>query len=74
MQRNSGSTAHHPRYKLSFKWQSSSAVAKITGKEGLYFKGEAIVFENELDFLSSLYSHQIKENHVINCQQTTLFP
>ena len=41
----------------------NGAVAKITEKEGLYFKGEAIVFENELEFLSSsLFSSNKKKS------------
>jgi dihydroxy-acid dehydratase len=41
------------------------AVAKISGKEGEKFKGEAIVFESENDFMEALQLNIIKEGHVI---------
>ncbi|GME92002.1 hypothetical protein B5S28_g2899 [[Candida] boidinii] len=37
------------------------AVAKITGKEGTYFKGTAKVFEEESDFISALERGEIKK-------------
>jgi DNA ligase (NAD+) len=30
MHRNLGDTSHHPRYKMSFKWEGETAVARIT--------------------------------------------
>ena len=41
------------------------AVAKITGKEGLVFKGKAIVFENEKDALAAILEGRVKAGHVI---------
>ena len=41
------------------------AVAKITGKEGLVFKGKAIVFENEKDALTAILEGRVKAGHVI---------
>jgi len=41
------------------------AVAKITGKEGLLFKGKAIVFENEQDALTAILDGRVKAGHVI---------
>jgi dihydroxy-acid dehydratase len=41
------------------------AVAKISGKEGLEFKGKAIVFENESDALSAVLDGRVKAGHVI---------
>lgn len=38
-----------------------SAVAKITGKEGTYFKGKARVFEDEKDFITALQNGEIKK-------------
>lgn len=38
-----------------------SAVAKITGKEGTYFKGSARVFGNEVDFIHALERGEIKK-------------
>ncbi|MEY5027335.1 MAG: dihydroxy-acid dehydratase [Verrucomicrobiota bacterium] len=41
------------------------AVAKISGKEGLSFKGKAIVFENEQDALKAILDGTVKKGHVI---------
>lgn len=41
------------------------AVAKITGAEGDYFKGEAICFDGEVDMLHALEEGKIKKGHVI---------
>ena len=41
------------------------AVAKISGKEGLTFKGKAIVFENEQDALKAILDGTVKKGHVI---------
>jgi len=41
------------------------AVAKISGKEGLLFRGKAIVFENELDALTAILDGRVKAGHVI---------
>lgn len=41
------------------------AVAKITGKEGLFFKGSARVFDNEDDANAAIKNHVIKEGDVI---------
>ncbi|MGI9592796.1 MAG: dihydroxy-acid dehydratase [Myxococcota bacterium] len=41
------------------------AVAKITGKEGLSFTGEAIVFDAEEDMLAALEQGRIRKGHVI---------
>src|SRR5699024_6877438 len=41
------------------------AVAKITGKEGNYFSGEAICFDGEVDMLHALEEGKIKKGHVI---------
>jgi len=41
------------------------AVAKITGKEGLYFKGPARVFDSEEDMLSGLESGRIEKGDVV---------
>src|SRR5208282_5297092 len=41
------------------------AVAKISGKEGVLFKGKAIVFENEKDALTAILDGRVKAGHVI---------
>jgi dihydroxy-acid dehydratase len=41
------------------------AVAKITGKEGLRFSGQAIVFESEEAALKAIMANRIKPGHVI---------
>ena len=41
------------------------SVAKITGKEGLYFQGEVICFDCEEDMLKALEEKKIKKGHVI---------
>lgn len=41
------------------------AVAKITGKEGLKFKGNAICFDSEEDMLTALKEDKIKAGHVV---------
>lgn len=41
------------------------AVAKISGKEGLYFEGKAIVFEGEEKALQAILSGKVKKGHVI---------
>jgi dihydroxy-acid dehydratase len=45
------------------------AVAKITGKEGMLFKGKAIVFENEQDALTAILDGRVKDGHVIVIRQ-----
>ena len=40
-------------------------VAKITGKEGLYFKGHARVFDAEEDMLKALEEGRIGKGHVV---------
>jgi dihydroxy-acid dehydratase len=37
------------------------AVAKITGKEGLYFEGKARVFDTEDDFVAAIENKSIKK-------------
>ncbi|KAI5956184.1 ILV3 [Candida jiufengensis] len=44
-----------------------SAVAKITGKEGTYFKGEAKVYDNEHAFITSLENGDIKKGEKTVC-------
>jgi dihydroxy-acid dehydratase len=41
------------------------SVSKITGKEGTYFKGNALVYNNENDFLKDLNNKVIKKGSVI---------
>jgi dihydroxy-acid dehydratase len=41
------------------------AVAKISGKEGLFFEGEAIVFEGEEKALQSILDGKVKKGHVV---------
>lgn len=41
------------------------AVAKITGKEGSYFKGKAIVFNDEVSMIEALDNGKIKKGHVV---------
>ncbi|PVU97868.1 hypothetical protein BB561_000297 [Smittium simulii] len=41
------------------------SVAKITGKEGLTFKGEAIVYDSEQEMLRSLERGEIRKGHVV---------
>lgn len=41
------------------------AVAKITGKEGLLFSGEAVVFESEEDALRGILGDEVKSGQVI---------
>src|SRR5688500_15637004 len=45
------------------------AVAKISGKEGLTFRGKAIVFENEQDALAAILDGSVKKGHVIVIRQ-----
>ncbi|KAH8928590.1 dihydroxy-acid and 6-phosphogluconate dehydratase [Atractiella rhizophila] len=42
-----------------------SAVAKITGKEGLRFEGVAKVFDREEDFYPALEKGEVKEGHAV---------
>jgi dihydroxy-acid dehydratase len=44
---------------------SEGAVAKITGKEGLQFTGEAIVFESEETAMQGILDQTVREGHVI---------
>jgi dihydroxy-acid dehydratase len=44
---------------------NNGAVAKITGKEGLYFKGSAKVFNSEADANLSINNGEIKKGNVI---------
>ena len=41
------------------------SVAKITGKEGLHFKGEAKVFDCEEDMLAAMERGEIRKGHVV---------
>ena len=41
------------------------SVAKITGKEGAYFKGTAIVFDGEKEFIKGIEDKKIKEGNVV---------
>jgi len=41
------------------------AVAKISGKEGLQFTGEAIVYESEEDALQGILSGEVRSGHVV---------
>ena len=43
----------------------NGSVAKITGKEGDFFKGDAIVFDSEEDMLTALENKKIRKGHVI---------
>lgn len=43
----------------------NGAVAKLTGKEGDYFRGKAIVFNSERDFIKGLEEKKIKKGNVI---------
>lgn len=43
----------------------TGAVAKISGKEGLIFKGKAMVFESEEKALQAILNDKIKKGHVI---------
>lgn len=42
-----------------------SAVAKITGKEGMEFEGPAICFDREEDMVAAIEENRIKKGHVI---------
>ncbi len=44
---------------------SRGAVAKITGKEGYSFTGEAIVFDSEEDSLKAILDGRVRKGHVI---------
>ena len=49
---------------------TSGCVAKITGKEGNYFKGKAIVFEDEYQAIDGIKSGYVKKGNVVvirNC-------
>ena len=49
---------------------TSGCVAKITGKEGNYFKGKAIVFEDEYQAIDGIKSGDVKKGNVVvirNC-------
>ena len=41
------------------------SVAKITGKEGMYFKGSVIAYDNEADMIVGFERGEIKAGHVI---------
>ena len=47
------------------KMAPEGAVAKITGKEGLVFKGTAIVYDAEEDMLSALERNEITKGSVV---------
>jgi len=44
---------------------SEGAVAKISGKEGLRFSGEAVVFESEEDAMKGILGGKVRAGHVI---------
>jgi dihydroxy-acid dehydratase len=44
---------------------STGAVAKISGKEGLQFKGKAIVFDSEETAMTSILDGRVKKGHVV---------
>lgn len=44
---------------------SGGAVAKISGKEGLIFKGKAIVYESEEEAMKGILDGSVKSGHVI---------
>src|SRR5690606_35609305 len=44
---------------------SEGAVAKISGKEGLSFTGQAIVFDSEEKALQAILNGKVKKGHVI---------
>ncbi|CUM47595.1 Dihydroxy-acid dehydratase, mitochondrial [Debaryomyces fabryi] len=44
-----------------------SAVGKITGKEGTYFKGQARVFDDEMAFITALEKGEIKKGEKTVC-------
>ncbi|MCH8028713.1 MAG: dihydroxy-acid dehydratase [Candidatus Dadabacteria bacterium] len=44
---------------------TEGAIAKLTGQEGLSFKGEAIVFDSEEDCLEAILNAEVKAGHVI---------
>ncbi len=49
---------------------TNGCVAKITGKEGSYFKGKAIVFEDEYKAIDGIKSGHVKKGNVVvirNC-------
>lgn len=41
------------------------AVAKITGKEGEYFEGTAVVFDNEFDVIEGIQNGKVKKGNVV---------
>ncbi|HET9959569.1 MAG TPA: dihydroxy-acid dehydratase [Polyangiaceae bacterium] len=43
----------------------TGSVAKITGKEGLVFEGDAIVFDCEEDLLASVERREVRKGHVV---------
>jgi dihydroxy-acid dehydratase len=43
----------------------TSAVAKITGKEGEFFSGKAIVFDSEEEALKAILDGRVKAGHVV---------
>ena len=57
------STGHLTVLKGSLAPEGS--VAKITGKEGLHFEGEAIVFDCEEDMIAATEKGLIKKGHVV---------
>jgi dihydroxy-acid dehydratase len=52
-------------YILAGNLAERGAVAKINGNEGHYFKGKAIVFENEEDMITALHHSVIQPGHVV---------
>ncbi|MEE9194130.1 MAG: dihydroxy-acid dehydratase, partial [Thermodesulfobacteriota bacterium] len=44
---------------------TEGAVAKISGKEGTFFSGKAIVFNSEEDSLKAILKGKVKKGHVI---------
>src|SRR5581483_11998918 len=43
----------------------TGAVAKISGKEGLKFSGQAIVFDDEFKALDAILAGKVKKGHVV---------
>ena len=41
------------------------AVAKISGKEGEYFRGKAVVYDDEYQFINGLQNDEVQEGHVV---------
>jgi dihydroxy-acid dehydratase len=55
----------HRKYSNFIRKPSRGCVAKISGNEGEYFEGDAIVYENEYDVITGVRGGEVKPGNVV---------